>query len=188
MRNGLLRNAGHDGPKDITPQFQALIRQSSRSARWKNKKFLILGVFLILAIVLIGILVYFFVLKGILNRTTNNSRKFSSNTTTQLSNIFISTLSPMNIKEKNITKIVKFPASTTHIAPEPTKSDIQCQTISGFKQQNKIVALFGGFDESGSRLNTIELLPKVSCSLLPRFICLKIFTKLVSGIIVTLYF
>ena len=62
MRNGLLLNVGHDGPKDVTPQFQALIRQSSYSARWKNKKFHILCILLILAMVLIGILIYFFVL------------------------------------------------------------------------------------------------------------------------------
>ena len=170
MRNGLLLNVGHDGPKDVTPQFQALIRQSSRSARWKNKKFHMLCVLLILLIVLIGILIYYFVLKDIINGTKNISRQSPSNTTTLLSNTFISTLSPLNIKKKNITKIVRFPSSTTRITPESTKSNLQCPTISGFKQQNKIVALFGGLDETGSRLNTIELLPKASCSLLPRYI------------------
>ena len=64
----------------------------------------------------------------------------------------------------------KYPSSTTQITPESTKSNLQCPAISGIKEQNKIVALFGGLDESGLRLNTIELLPKVSCSLLPRFI------------------
>ena len=170
MRNGLLLNVGHDGPKDVTPQFQALIRQSSRSARWKNKKFRILCIFLILAMVLIGLLIYFFVLKDISNGTNDISRQSLRNRTTQLSNIFVTTLSPLNMKEIKITKMVKYPASTTQINRESTKSNLQCPAISGIKEQNKIVALFGGLDESGSRLNTIELLPKVSCSLLPRFI------------------
>ena len=170
LRNGLLRNVGHDGPKDVTPQFHALIRQSSRSSRCRSKKCAITSFILFLLIVLSGILIYIFVLNDMILESENISGQNQSNTTTPSVNIYLNvSMSSLgivvngNIKNKSITTL------TTPFVSFTTQQDLKCPTISTIKKQNDIIALFGGLDQNGLSTSAIELVPKTSCSVLPRY-------------------
>ena len=168
MRNGLLHNYGHDGPKDVTPQFQALMRQSSRRLRWRNKKFSIICFVIVLLIVLIGILLYIFLSKDIIFEIKDTSNQSANIATIKIANILTSTPIPFSIPLNTGKTVEKIHTSTSRIITNSTWNVHQCQNISGFKQKNKVIALLGGINQNGFRSNTIELIPNISCSLLPR--------------------
>ena len=169
LRNGLLRNVGHDGPKDVTPQFHALIRQSSRSSRWRNKKCAIISIFLFLLIVVIGILIYIFVLKDIIFESEKISGQDQSMTTSTSMNTYSNiSMSSFGIGGNESLKNKTISTSTTPFVPVTTQHGLNCPTISTIKKQNDIIALFGGLDQNGQSTSVIELVPKTFCSVLPR--------------------
>ena len=179
LRNGLLRNVGYEGPKDVTPQFHALIRQSSRSSRWKNKKCAITSFFLFLLIVVIGVIIYIFVVKDIIFESENISDQNLSNTTTpSVTSHLDMSISSLSTGGNGNTKNKTISALTTPFVPVTTQHDLQCPTISAIKTQNDIIALFGGLNQNGLPSDTIELVPKTSCSVLPRYYCNKSQSKI----------
>ena len=160
LRSGYAYERNHGGYRDPTPQFNVLMRQSSRRCRCCTKKrccvvFVLLS---LLGIILTGALIYIFVLNDplIIFGASNNSTVIQNNQTNG------------SITLLTTTKEDSFSVTSTSL-PNLTVWKKECPTITGFGNDDMVTALFGGVNENGKPVTSIELIPKLNCPNLPRF-------------------
>jgi len=135
-------NSAFFGQKIITPTFHVLIKQSSGRFSNKKRRYTICALILVLGTSLIGTLLFLFVLKDIIYRTTKDSTLNNAN------------------------------GNNNNHPPNIHESEYKCPNIRGVSTYKKVTALFGGLNEHDAPANTIELLPKTDCPSFPRCLCL----------------
>ena len=148
----------HGGYRDPTPQFQVLMRQSSKRRCCSKKLCCILFVLLsLLGILLTGALIYIFVLKDplMIFGASHNSTVIKNNQTNN------------SITLLTTTKESTFSVTSTTLASLKTGKN-ECPSITGFGNDDMVTALFGGVNENGQAVTSIELIPKRNCPSLPR--------------------
>ena len=158
LRSGYDSEWDHGGYRDPTPQFHVLMRQSSRRC-WSRKRCCIAFVLLsVLGILLAGALVYIFLLNDpfMIFGGSHNLAVIQNNQTND--SIILST----TIKETSI-------FVTTSLVSNLPNWKTGCPTISG--NDDTVTALFGGVNENGQPVTSIELIPKRKCPILPRLYC-----------------
>ena len=134
------KQSAADGYRNVTPSFQVLMRQSS--GRFKRKRrCAIFAIILIFGLLLIGSLFLVYILDDTIYGSHPNATLIQNN------------------------KTVLFSADDSQ---KVSKMEHQCPKITGVGAYHKITALFGGLNEYGADVKTIELIPKVNCSIFPR--------------------
>ena len=134
-----------DGYRNATPSFQVLIRNSTGYYYHRKRRCIILTLiltFLVISVIVSATLLYKFFFHAPISGTLFYT---NYNITNQTNN---SELLPGNLNGVSY----------------------QCPRFNGIGENDQFTILFGGINEHGAHVNTIELLPKVNCSNLPRSI------------------
>ena len=134
-------SSAFDGYRNATPSFQVLIRTSAGYYYHKKRQcFMITLILTFLGIVAIVItsLLYIFVFSEPVATTLPNSNETSL-------------ISTMKVSCRNNYSI-----------------DDKCPRITGIGEDDQVTILFGGVNEHDARINTIQLVPNINCSSLPR--------------------
>ena len=134
-------SSAFDGYRNATPSFQVLIRTSAGYYYHRKRRCItiILSLtFLGIGAIVIATLLYIFVFSQPYTTTLLNS-----NETSLINTIKVSSRNNYSISNK-------------------------CPRINGIGEGDQVTILFGGVNEHDARINTIELIPKINCSSLPR--------------------
>ena len=137
-----------NGYRNATPSFQVLIRTSAGYYTHRKRRCILITLvltFLGFTAILIATLFYTLVLHDLISITSANSSHNRINKT--------------DFNE--------------HRRPVHTFSDSaihgdQCPKITKMGENDQITILFGGINEHGAHVDSIELLPNINCSSLPR--------------------
>ena len=134
-------SSAFDGYRNATPSFQVLIRTSAGYYYHRKRRCLMITLiftFLGIGAIVIATLLYIFVFSQPHPTTLPNS-----NETSFMNTIKVSSKDSYSISNK-------------------------CPRITGIGKGDQVTVLFGGVNEHGARINTIELVSKINCSSLPR--------------------
>ena len=133
------KQSAADGYRNVTPSFQVLMRQSSGRFRKRRYRYVLIPLMLLLILTLIGSILFVYAFDDVFQvvKLTNSS-------------------SPL---AENQTSIVLASIEVNNIDNNKCPSD-----ITGVGTYNKITALFGGVNEHGVELTSIELIPNYNCS------------------------
>ena len=127
------------GHRNVTPSFQVLMRQSSGRFHKRRYRCVLIPLLLLLILTLIGSILFVYAFDDVFQvvKLTNSSSPLAENETT----IVLASIEVNNIENN------KCPSD-----------------ITGVGTYNKVTALFGGVNEHGVELTSIELIPDYNCS------------------------
>ena len=134
-----------DGYRNATPSFQVLIRNSTGYYYHRKRR-----------CIMITLIVTFAVISVIVSATLLYKFFFH--------HPMSGTLFHTNYNKTNQTNHNELIPGNLNVA------SYHCPTFNGIGESDQVTILFGGINEHGAHVNTIELLPKVNCSNLPRSI------------------
>ena len=127
------------GHRNVTPSFQVLMRQSSGRFHKRRYRCVLIPLLLLLILTLIGSILFVYAFDDVFQvvKLANSSSPLAENETT----------------------IVLASIEVNTIDNNKCPSD-----ITGVGTYNKVTALFGGVNEHGVELTSIELIPNYNCS------------------------
>ena len=134
-----------DGYRNATPSFQVLIRNSTGYYYHRKRRCIIITLiltFLGISVIVLATFLYKFFIHDPISGSLFHTNYNKRNQTSD------NELLPGNL----------YGAS------------YQCPRFNGIGENDQVTILFGGINEHGAHVNTIELLSKVNCSNLPRSI------------------
>ena len=140
-----LDHGAFDGYRNATPSFQVLIRNSTGYYYHRKRRCIIITLvltFVAISLIVLATLLYKFFFHDPISGTIFHTNYNITNQT-----------------------------NDNDLFPEDLNgASYQCPRFNGIGENDQVTILFGGINEHGAHVNTIELLPKVNCSNLPRSI------------------